>query len=318
MSAMPEVPLEVIAAGINVVDVLARPPDEVVPGGKYATDELEVQGGGPASTAACVTAAFGHRSAFVARLGSDSISQLSRVQLREAGISEDFLIESAGERAGISVVQIDRTSGERTICYSLRNYGWLREGDVPREAIARARLIFVDGYDPAGALAMLRAAQGTGCRSIIDLEHGDTDFLHECIGLATDVILPLHTARAATGKHSPEEVLQGMTLLGEGQMVVTDGERGSWAMTAGGVIHQPIFPVVTLDTNGCGDAFHGGYGVGLLNGWPLELRMEFGAWVASRIAMKLGGRAGIPDRRTALAHRQHFSPALWAAVTRWE
>jgi sulfofructose kinase len=318
MSVMPELPHEVIAAGINVVDVLARPPEEVVPGGKYATDELEVQGGGPASTAACVTAAFGHRSAFVARMGSDAISQLSRTQFRDAGISEDFLIESPGERAGISVVQIDRASGERTICYSLKNYGWLREGDIPDDAIARARLIFVDGYDPAAALAMLRAARGTGCRSIIDLEHGDTDFLHECIALATDVILPLHTARAATGKDSPEEVLREMAALGGGQMVVTDGERGSWAITAQGVICQHAFPVDVVDTNGCGDAFHGGYGVGLVNGWPLGLRMEFGAWVASRVAMKLGGRAGIPDRKTALANRQHFSPALQAAVSKWE
>jgi sulfofructose kinase len=318
MSAMPDLPHEVIAAGINVVDILVRPPSGVMPGGKHATDELEVQGGGPASTAACVTAAFGHRCAFIARLGSDSISLLSRTQFRESGISEDFLIESPGEKAGVSVVQIDRASGERTICYTLKNYGWLREEDIPKDAITRARLIFVDGYDPAAALGMLRAARGTGCRSIVDLEHGDTSFLHECIGLATDVILPLHTARAATGKDSPEEVLRVMSLLGGGQMVVTDGERGSWSATAEGVIHQAASPVETVDTNGCGDAFHGGYGVGLLHGWPLPLRMEFGAWVASRVAMKLGGRAGIPDRMTALEHRPHFSPALQAAVSKWE
>jgi sulfofructose kinase len=318
MSGMPELPHEVIAAGINVVDILARPPAEVVPGGKYATDELEVQGGGPASTAACVTAAFGHRSAFVARLGNDPISQLSRMQFRQAEIAEDFLIESPGERTGISVVQIDRASGERTICYSLKNYGWLREEDIPRDAIARARLIFVDGYDPAGALGMLRAARGTACRSVVDLEHGDTGFLHECIGLATDVILPLHTARAATGEDSPEEALRVMSSLGGGQMVVTDGQRGSWAMAADGVIHQAAFAVETVDTNGCGDAFHGGYGVGLLHGWPLPLRMEFGAWVAARVAMKLGGRAGIPDRKTALEHRRHLSPALQAAISKWE
>ena len=62
-------PVEVIAAGINTVDFLARPPDGVVAGGKYETEELEVQGGGPAATAACVTAAFGHPTAFIARLG---------------------------------------------------------------------------------------------------------------------------------------------------------------------------------------------------------------------------------------------------------
>ena len=315
---MSDNPAEVIAAGINVVDILARPPEGLVPGGKSRADDLEIQGGGPAATACCVTAAFGQRTAFIARLGEDAISMLSRAQFREAGVSEEFLIHSPQERPGVSVVQIDRITGERTICYSLRDYGWLRENDIPREAIAKAKLVFVDGYDSQAALWILRAAQGTGCRSIVDLEHGDQGFLLECIALASEVILPVHTARTATGKERVEEILEDMSGLGAGQMIVTDGAQGSWAMTPEGILHQPAFTVDVVDTNGCGDAYHGGYGVGLLEGWPLALRMEFGAWVASRVAMKLGGRGGIPVPAEALLAHPLFSPALQAAVSKWQ
>lgn len=308
---------EVIAAGINVVDFLARPPGKVEAGGKYQTDEMQVQGGGPASSACCVTAAFGHSTAFVARLGNDPISLLSRAQFQEAGVRPDFLFEAPGVRAGMSMIQIDRDSGERTVFYNLRNYGWLSEAEIPAEAIAKARLIFVDGYDPVAALAMLRAAHGTGCRSIIDLEHGDQEFLHECISLASDVVLPLHTARAATGKETPEEALHALALLGSGTMVVTDGAKGSWALNGSGIHFQAAFGVEVVDTNGCGDAFHGGYGVGLLNGWPLEPRMEFAAWVASRVATALGGRSGIPGKDTAIQERARFSPALQSAISAW-
>lgn len=314
---MPDPMPEVIAAGINAVDILARPPEGLVPGGKSRADDLEIQGGGPAATACCVTAAFGRRTAFIARLGEDAISTLSRAQFRAAGVSEEFLVHSPQERPAVSVVQIDRITGERTICYSLRDYGWLQKEDIPREAIAKAKLVFVDGYDPQAALWILRAAHGTGCRSIVDLEHGDQDFLLECIALASEVILPLHTARAATGKESAEEALEAMVTLGSGQMIVTDGARGCWAMTPDGILHQPSFTVEVVDTNGCGDAFHGGYGVGLLEGWPLALRIEFGAWVASRVAMKLGGRGGIPGPAEALKARPLFSPALQAAVSEW-
>ncbi|MEK7949992.1 carbohydrate kinase family protein [Luteolibacter soli] len=311
---MPESSIEVIAAGINTVDFLARPPDGVVVGGKYETDELDVQGGGPASTAACITAAFGHATAFIARLGDDPVSLLSRSQFAAAGIRPDFIIHAPGERVAMSLVQIDRTTGERTVYYNLRNYGWLHPEDIPADAIRKARLIFVDGYDAPAALGMLRATHGSDCRSIIDLEHGDTAFLHECISLATDVLLPLHTARAATGKESPADCLAALADLGSGQMIVTDGERGSWALTAEGILHQPCFPVEVVDTNGCGDAFHGGYGVGLLRGWPLPLRLEFGAWVASRVATALGGRRGIPDLDIARSDRHRFSAALQAAL----
>lgn len=307
----------VIAAGINAVDILARPPEGHVPGGKSRADDLEIQGGGPAATACCVTAAFGHATAFIARLGDDAISMLSRAQFRAAGVSEEFLVHSPQERPAVSVVQIDRITGERTICYSLRDYGWLQEQDIPREAIAQAKLVFVDGYDPQATLWILRAAHGTGCRSIVDLEHGDRDFLLECIALASEVILPVHTARAATGKESVAEMLEAMAALGSGRMIVTDGAQGSWAMTPEGIHHQPAFRVEVMDTNGCGDAYHGGYGVGLLEGWPLAMRMEFGAWVASRVAMQLGGRGGIPGPAEALAARPLFSPALQAAISAW-
>ena len=318
MIAMEGTQAEVIAAGINAVDILARPPEGHVPGGKSRADDLEIQGGGPAATACCVTAAFGRRTAFIARLGEDAISMLSRAQFRAAGVSEQFLIDSPQQRPAVSVVQIDRITGERTICYSLRDYGWLEEQDIPREAIAKAKLVFVDGYDPNATLWILRAAQGTGCRSIVDLEHGDREFLLECIALASEVILPLHTAKAATGKESPEEALESLAMLGSGQMIVTDGARGSWAMTPDGIHHQPAFSVEVVDTNGCGDAYHGGYGVGLLEGWPVPLRMEFGAWVASRVAMKLGGRGGIPGPVEALAACPLFSPALQEAVAKWD
>jgi sulfofructose kinase len=293
---MPDSFPEVLAAGINAVDFLARPPAGVVPGGKYETYELDVQGGGPAATAACVAAAFGHDCAFIARLGDDPVSLLSRAQFAEAGIRPDFLIRSPGERAAMSMVQIDRATGERTIYYNLRNYGWLQPGDIPAEAVRQAKLVFVDGYDPAAALDLLRAARGSGCRSVID------------------VLLPLHTARAAAGKETPEDCLHALAMLGTGQMVVTDGERGSWALMPEGIFHQPAFSVDVVDTNGCGDAFHGGYGVGLLRGWPLALRLEFAAWTAARVATALGGRRGIPNLDTARAERHRFTPALQAAL----
>ena len=130
-----------------------------------------------------------------------------------------------------------------------------------------------------------------------------------------DVLLPLHTAKAATGKESPEDCLHALAALGRGQMIVTDGERGSWALTAEGILYQTSFPVSVVDTNGCGDAFHGGYGVGLLRDWPLPLRMEFAAWVAARVATSLGGRRGIPGLDIARAKLHRFSPALQAALT---
>ncbi|MFV2082238.1 MAG: PfkB family carbohydrate kinase [bacterium] len=50
-----------------------------------------------------------------------------------------------------------------------------------------------------------------------------------------------------------------------------------------------------VDTTGCGDVFNAGFTFGLINGWDKLKCLDFGAWAASRVSLKLGGRTGIPN-----------------------
>ena len=66
-------PIDALAIGVNVVDVLVRLPDHFTPGEKQPARDLVVHGGGPAATAACVLAALGWRTGFVTRLSDDPL-----------------------------------------------------------------------------------------------------------------------------------------------------------------------------------------------------------------------------------------------------
>jgi sugar/nucleoside kinase (ribokinase family) len=129
--------------------------------------------------------------------------------------------------------------------------------------------------------------------------------------LGTDCILPIGFARTLTGEEIVERVLHCLVEKTAAQLIVTDGAHGSWALTEDGVFHQPAFAVSAVDTTGCGDAFHGAYGAGLLGGLPLHGRMELAAWVASQVALGLGGRNHLPTR-DSLKHMDQsvFSPEL--------
>jgi sugar/nucleoside kinase (ribokinase family) len=120
--------------------------------------------------------------------------------------------------------------------------------------------------------------------------------------MGTDPILPLAAARGLTGMSEPGDVLRALGDLCPGQVLVTDGIQGSWALDreSGGIIHQPAFVVDAVDTTGCGDAFHAGYIVGVLEGWSLALRMEFGSLLASRVAGRVGGRTALPSQKNDL------------------
>jgi sulfofructose kinase len=68
--------------------------------------------------------------------------------------------------------------------------------------------------------------------------------------------------------------------------------RASQAVVDG---RLPLMRSPSVDSTG-GDAFHGGYATALLDGLPLPLCMEFAAWVAAQVALKLGGRTNLPTR----------------------
>lgn len=307
-----EMAVDVLVAGLDVVDILARLPDQIRRGEKHEIQDLTVQGGAPAGNAACVIASLGWRTGFIGRLGDNTLSTIARAEFSRHGVVEDFFIDDPSASPAVAIVEIDPHSGERTVFYSLANYHHLRASDVPPEAVQKSRLILVDGYETDAALAMLKTSAGTACRSVVDVEAGEPAVLREIISLATDAILPISAARLLTGRRDPADVLSELRHWTAGQVIVTDGERGSWAATGSEVLHQPAICISPVDTTGCGDAFHGAYASALLDGLPLCLRMEFAAWVASQVALHMGGRSGLPTRASIRAtNGSTLSPVLW-------
>jgi sulfofructose kinase len=290
--------VDVLVTGLTIVDVLARMPRAIQRGEKHAIQGVVIQGGAPAGNAACMLASLGWRTGFIARMGDDTLSNIAKVELTRHGVLKDYFIHDAGASPGVAIVEIDPVSGERTVYYSLDSYRSLTRDDIPVADVTGARLILVDGYETEAALAMLEAARGTECRSVLDLEAGDPATLRRLIGLGTDTILPLAVALKLSGEASASAALLKLSAWTSGQLIVTDGVNGSWALTPDGVIQQAAFPVDVVDTTGCGDAYHGAYASALLDNLPLPLRMEFASWVAAQVALKLGGRSNLPTRES--------------------
>lgn len=288
---------DVVGVGVNVVDVLLPLPSEIKVWDKQEVDNIVIQGGGLAATASCVCSRLEWRTGFVANMGKNTLSQIAQWEYQTRGILPDFFIEIPSARPCIAIAQIDSQKAERTIFYSRNGYQKLRSSDLPLKSIKEAKVLIIDGYEPDAAETVLEAIKGTDCRSVLDLETGEQKTLRRLLSLGTDIILPLEAAQTLTGKNPPKEVLQELAKITKGQLVVTDGTQGSWALTPEGVIHQKAFQVKAVDTTGCGDVFHGAYAAGLLADMNLVERLEFAAWISSLVACHVGGRTGIPSRK---------------------
>jgi sulfofructose kinase len=289
-------PVDVLAAGINTVDILMQLPDHYTSGEKQPAGDLVVQGGGMAATAACVLGSLGWRTGFITRLSDDALSTISRAEFKHYGVVDDFFITDPDASPISAVIHVDPRSGERTIFYMLKRYKFLKPADIPLDAVRRAKLVLVDGIERDAVPTLLEAARSAGVRSVLDMEGGSPEECLRLLKLSTDCILPLGDARVISGKESAEQTLRFLAQETSAQLIVTDGANGSWALTDDGVLHQPAFTVPVVDTTGCGDSYHGAYGAGLLGGLSLRCRMELAAWVAAQVARGLGARSNLPTR----------------------
>lgn len=293
---------DVIAVGLNAVDVLVRLPEKVIPDTKHMVKELLIQGGAPMGTGSSAVAMLGYPTAFVARLGRNTVSEISIDQFKKYGVSVDLIVRDESSRPALALVEIDPKTAARTVFVNLDEYGFLKQEDIPVEAIRSAKVLMVDSYDLDATEWALRAAQGSDCRTMLDFESGDSNRLRNLLALGTDIILPLECGRQLSGETTPDKVLRELAKITKGQLLVTDGVNGSWAWSDAAALHKPALPVAKkIDSTGCGDAYHAGYVAGLLEGLSLEARMELGTWLAAQVICQVGGRTALPTRKALAA-----------------
>jgi len=99
---------------------------------------------------------------------------------------------------------------------------------------------------------------------------------------------------SATGETDHWKIAEKLMAMGPSTVVQTEGENGSYSMTADERFHTPALEIEPLDTTGAGDVFHGAYIVGLLKGWTPQEIARFCTCVSALECMRFGGRKGIP------------------------
>lgn len=305
-------PWDLIAVGLNAVDVLIRMPSEIHYDDKQFVEQMTIQGGAPIGSGCCGVSRLGFKTAVIARLGDNTLSHISRQQFAQSHVSTDLIINDAESRPAIALVQIDPVTAARTVFIQMDHYGYVQPADIPADAIAQSKLLLVDSYDLDATESALLAAKGTACQTVLDFEAGDLPRMRKLMAMGDHLILPLVAAQKLAEQTGPDSSLLALRSFTQGQLVVTDGVHGSWTLLSDNTVHhQRAFVVKAIDTTGCGDAFHAGYMVGLLLDFSLALRMELGALLASIVATKVGGREALPFAGELKNHlRDDISDAL--------
>jgi len=297
--------IEVVGLGMACLDVLLRL--QKMPTWEQGTriKAFGFDGGGPVGTAIVASARLGARAGFIGTAGSDEAAELKMKSLVENGVDLSRMVYRETPEDQIVVVHVHAETGERLFS-GVERWGesQLRVEELDREYITAAKYLHLDGFHAEAAKKAAGWMREAGKKVVLDGHKTTGEVRGHMRDLVeqTDVLISgSGFARGLTGIDDIREAGEKVLEMGPEIFVQTEGENGSYTVTADEFFHLPAFAVEVIDTTGAGDVFHGAYIAGLLHGWDLRRIAQFSTAVSAIKCTKLGGRGGIPRFDEVLA-----------------
>lgn len=288
---------DIVGVGACAVDRVYILP--VSPAGSAADLKVRIRrhflsAGGQVATMLAAAAGMGARTAYVGTTGSDEHGGFMRDALVRAGIDATHVLTHDAPQAHAAIL-IDERTGERIVLWDRDERLRLAPADVPRDAIARARLVHVDDVDLDASVAAARFATAAGIPSTSDIERA-ADRVDELIGSVTCPIFAASAMAELTGVSDPERALRKLRALNPGVLCVTLGTSGAMALDGDAIVHVPAFKVAAVDTTGAGDVFRAGFALAWLEGRATSDVLRFANAAAAVSCTRLGAMSGAPGR----------------------
>jgi sugar/nucleoside kinase (ribokinase family) len=310
--------MSVIALGVNVLDVLVRPVQEIPAGqGGQLVDEIRITAAGSAGGTAVTLAKLGARVASAGAIGADALGEVLVELLQRSGVETSLLLRRQGVQTSASVLPI-RPDGSRPAFHVVGANATYSSADAPWAELAAATHLhlgapeFMGGEEAAKILAYARQhgvvtsadilAPGEQAQAILDWIA--PAFAHLDYLLAND-----EQVLGLTG--APDLIAGAHALIerGVGCVAASCGADGAVVVDRDGVQRVPAFAVEVVDTTGCGDAFSAGFLRGLALGRGRREAAVLGCAAAGLVAQGLGSDHGDFDLAAADAFAAH-TPTL--------
>ena len=315
--------LDVVGIGNALVDVLTHADDEFIAAqqidkgamtliGEARAHELydamgpaiEVSGGSGANTAVGV-ASFGGRAGYIGKIRDDHLGDVFTHDIRSAGVEFDVPVATVGDPTGRCLILVT-PDGQRTMSTYLGASVDLAPADVDPDFIARAKMVFLEGYlwDPPAAMeAMAKAARlASSAGQQVALSLSDSfcvdrhrDSFLELISRDVNVLFANEREITSLFEVDDTEVACERVRSLVDVAAVTMGRHGSLIVTPDGDLPVDAHPVeLRVDSTAAGDLYAAGFMFGLTHDKPLARCGELGSRAAAEVITHMGARPETP------------------------
>lgn len=276
--------------------------------------------GGLTGTALVAASRLGSKCAYAGVLGADGLSAHIIDRLREEGVDTGHVLRRAGVNPIHAFIVVDEARQTRNVFVDLTGKTGADPNWPSEETLLSTRVLFVDHIGVPGMIRAGELCRAHGIPVVADFEHDAAPDFPRLLALVDHLILSQSFAEKVTGLADPAKAAERLWGPSRNSVAVTGGRAGCWYAgleTGGKVLHHPAYQVVTVDTTGCGDVFHGAYASALAEGVPLARRIAFASAAAALKATRPGGQEGIPTKAAVedfLAANPAVQPGRLAAL----
>ncbi len=304
---------DILGIGENVVDTVMQLPQFPSLGAKVEMLGAQVMLGGQVATSLIACQKWGLRTHYVGAVGDDSAAELHQRELRRLGVHSD-LFQVPRTLSQMSFILIDASSGERTIAWRRDPRLTVPTAFLKREWITSARLLHVDGHDPATTSVAASWARASSIPVVADLDHMSPGLVR-LLPFADYPVTSKEFPLAASGEKNLLKALpQLQRKFGFRTICATLGVGGALAWDGIRFWYAPSYKVRVVDTTGAGDLFHAAFSYALLQQWDLQRTLNFSCAAAGLNCEKLGARGGIGPlpRIKELERKGRRNPAVFS------
>ena len=286
---------EIIGIGSAVYDTLMVTDSYPEEDTKLQGLETRIQGGGPCATALVAARKLGISVSYRGAVGGDPFGDFLLDDLKHWDVDARDVKVRKDAVSFHSVVLLNKTAGTRTCVWNRGTAEPLRAEEVNEEALSHARVLHLDGHMPDAALYGARFCREHGIKVSLDAD-GINDSIRNLLPYTDWLITSERFAVGYTGEKDTEKAARKvMEALHPEILVVTCGSRGGILMDEKGLRTYACYPVEVLDSNGCGDTFHGAFIAGKIRGMDNEAACRYASAAAAIKCTRLGARYAMAD-----------------------
>jgi ribokinase len=302
-------PIVVVGSiNLDLVAVAARIP---AVGETVIGTDFQIHPGGKGANQAVAVARLGYPVQMIGRVGDDVFGSQLRAHLESSGVGTEGVLPSGGA-SGVALIVVS-AKGENSIVVAPGANARLTPKDLEANLplIKEAGLVLTQLEIPPETIERLAEICAQEKVPLI-LDPAPARELSRSVLEAAAWFTPNETEAAFYAKNSsaqdPGTVADALFDSGCRGVVLKMGSRGVYLASGRGERESvPAFPVKAVDSTAAGDAFNGGFAVGLMLGKSTRDSAIFAAAVAAISVTRVGAQPSMPTLKEVDAFLQEYS-----------